>query len=175
MCSQWLIIFMLLPFLQVDLTPVAGLDGYVKGAEHQIDRFGIDKSYVYRVTSKYAGLNLTLSITFNEGNEPGIKLDSNGRYSNLDMHLVRLSDNKYSIQHTDFGPNMTLDVPAKATWLSKPIMSKIDVNRLGQHWILTKYEKFNSNAWYHITNDRANQIVNVNANGITIVAKTSQK
>ncbi|CAF3917573.1 unnamed protein product [Adineta steineri] len=163
MCSQWLIVFMLFPFLQVDLTSVVGLGGHVEGANNQVDRFGIDESSGYRLTSKYSGLNLTLLIVFKIGKQAGVEMDHIHRHDNENWHLDRLSDNKYRIQHTAFkgigALGIIKDEMKNELCLSKP------ANVSEQYWHLTRL----SDGSFRLTNDFSghNMALYVQAQGKT--------
>ncbi|CAF0779794.1 unnamed protein product [Adineta steineri] len=75
MVSQWFVVLILLPFLQLAFTRIISLDEHFDGEDVKEDRFGIATSYVYRLTNKYLGPDLTF-VSIVGYMEDGVKMDS---------------------------------------------------------------------------------------------------
>ncbi|CAF1043293.1 unnamed protein product [Adineta steineri] len=136
MCSQWMIIFMLLPFLQVALARIIGLDEHVAGEDLKEDQFGIASSYFYKLTNKYSGSNRTLETIITGDNPEDIKMSLFHNYDIGYWRFIRLSNNKYRIQNYVYGGSMSLDIVKYKMKYKLHMNETADV--LGQYWHLTR-------------------------------------
>ncbi|CAF4047284.1 unnamed protein product [Adineta steineri] len=133
MVSQWFVVLILLPFLQLAFTRIISLDEHFDGEDVKEDRFGIATSYVYRLTNKYLGPDLTF-VSIVGYMEDGVKMDSIQGLGSEYWHFIRLGDNKYRIQN--FVDDRTaLDIH-NDKMKNKVHMSKIG-DFSGQYWHLT--------------------------------------